>query len=228
MKRILFLFLLCLLQQTAVAQWSLGVHGGANSTSITRSHADRVDETYSSMCGFDLGINGRYTINPWLSLRADLSLMQRNHRLQRHLNYLSPVHTDHRNTYLTLPLMADFSFGGSKLKGHLLLGGYCGYWMGQRVSGTTYTMSDYYVFFVDFNERRDFTREDRRFNAGLSGGVALSYTLADNIALSLDALYYYDLLSHHKGYLNLQDYRYLNTLSVTLGISYQFTKKEQQ
>ncbi|MBR5352251.1 MAG: PorT family protein [Bacteroidales bacterium] len=228
MKRILFLFLLCLLQQTAVAQWSLGVHGGANSTSITRSHADRVDETYSSLCGFDLGINGRYTINPWLSLRADLSLMQRNHRLQRHLNYLSPVHTDHRNTYLTLPLMVDFSFGGSKLKGHLLLGGYCGYWMGQRVSGTTYTMSDYYVFFVDFNERRDFTREDRRFNAGLSGGVALSYTLADNIALSLDALYYYDLLSHHKGYLNLQDYRYLNTLSVTLGISYQFTKKEQQ
>lgn len=228
MKRILFLFLLCLLQQTAVAQWSLGVHGGANSTSITRSHADRVDETYSSLCGFDLGINGRYTINPWLSLRADLSLMQRNHRLQRHLNYLSPVHTNHHNTYLTLPLMADFSFGGSKLKGHLLLGGYCGYWMGQRVSGTTYTMSDYYVFFVDFNERRDFTLENRRFNAGLSGGVALSYTLADNIALSLDALYYYDLLSHHKGYLNLQDYRYLNTLSVTLGISYQFTKKEQQ
>lgn len=228
MKRFLFLFLLCLLQQTAVAQWSLGVHGGANNTSITRSHADRVDETYSNLCGFDFGINGRYTINPWLSLRADLSLMQRNHRLQRHLNYLSPVHTDHRNTYLTLPLMADFSFGGSKLKGHLLLGGYCGYWMGQRVSGTTYVMTDYDVFFLDFDERRDFTREDRRFNAGLSGGVALSYALSDNIALSLDALYYYDLLSHHKGYLNLQDYRYLNTLSVTLGISYQFTQKEQQ
>ena len=100
--------------------------------------------------------------------------------------------------------------------------------MGQRVSGTTYVMTDYYVFFVDFNERRDFTREDRRFDAGLSGGVALSYALPNNIVLSLDALYYYDLLSHHQGYPNLQDYRYLNTLSVTLGISYQFTQKEQQ
>ena len=228
MKRILILLFLCLLQQMAVAQWSVGVRGGANSTSISRSHADRVDETYSSLCGYDFGIDGRYSINPWFSVRADLSLMQRNHRLQRNLNYISPVYTNHHNTYLTLPVMADFSFGGSKLKGHLLLGGYCGYWMGQRVSGTTYVMSDYYVFFVDFNERRDFTREDRRFDAGLSGGVALSYALPNNIVLSLDALYYYDLLSHHKGYPNLQDYRYLNSLSVTFGISYQFTQKEQQ
>ena len=51
MKRILILLSLCLLQQMAVAQWSVGVRGGANSTSISRSHADRVDETYSSLCG---------------------------------------------------------------------------------------------------------------------------------------------------------------------------------
>lgn len=226
MKRILLLLTFCFLQSIAMAQWAVGVHGGVNSTSISRSHADRIDETYGNLLGYDFGINGKYAINNWLAIRADLSLMQRNHRLQRHLNYISPVYTDHLNTYVTLPVMADFSFGGQKLRGHLLLGGFCGYWISQRVKGITYGMTDYAVFFNDFDEQRLFTREDRRFNAGLTTGVALSYSLNEYIDFNLDALLYYDLVSHHIGYANLQDYRYLNTCSVTFGISYKISKKE--
>ena len=226
MKRILLLLTLCFLQSIAMAQWAVGVHGGVNSTSISRSHADRIDETYGDLLGYDFGINGKYAINNWLAIRADLSLMQRNHRLQRHLNYISPVYTDHLNTYVSLPVMADFSFGGQKLRGHLLLGGFCGYWISQRVKGITYGMTDYAVFFNDFDEQRLFTREDRRFNAGLTIGVALSYSLNEYIDFNLDALLYYDLVSHHIGYANLQDYRYLNTCSVTFGISYKISKKE--
>jgi hypothetical protein len=228
MKRILFLILLCFLQQTAVAQWFVGVRGGVANTIISRSHADRVDETYHNLCGYDFGINSRYDVNPWLSIRADLGLMQRNHRLQRHLNYLSPVYTNHLNTYLTLPLMADFSFGGTTLRGHLMLGAFCGYWLGQHVNGTTYGMTDYDVYFIDFDEQRPFTRENRRFDAGMLGGIGLSYRLTQCLNLNLDALLYYDLISHHKGYPNLQDYRYLSTYSVTFGISYQLTKNAQQ
>ena len=228
MKRILFLVFLCFIQNVAMGQWAVGVHGGVNSTSISRSHADRVDETYGNLFGFDFGINGKYAVGTWLAIRADLSLIQRNHRLQRHLNYISPVYTDHLNTYVMLPVMADFSFGGQKLRGHLLLGGFCGYWLKQRVKGITYGMTDYEVFFNDFNEQRSFTREDRRFNAGLTTGMALSYSLNENIDLNLDTLLYYDLASHRIGYANLQDYRYLNTCSLTLGFSYKFTTKEQQ
>ena len=57
--------------------------------------------------------------------------------------------------------------------------------------------------------------------------MALSYRLNSHIDLSLDAILYYDLVSHHKGYINLQDYRYLTTSSLTLGISYIITKKAQ-
>ena len=228
MKRTLLLLSLCIFHNFVFAQWAVGVHGGVNSTSISRSHADRVDETYGNLFGYDFGINGKYAVNTWLAVHADLNLMQRNHRLQRHLNYISPVYTDHLNTYLTLPVMADFSFGGQKFRGHLLLGGFCGYWISQRVKGITYGMTDYEVFFNGFNEQRLFTREDRRFNAGLTTGMALSYSLNENIDLNLDALLYYDLISHHIGYANLLDYRYLNTYSVTLGISYKFTTKEQQ
>ena len=228
MKRLILLFSFCLLQGVAMAQWSVGIRGGVNSTSIDRSHFDRIDETYESLIGYNLGLYGRYTINPWLAVRADLNLMQRSHRLQRHLNYLSPVYTDHINTYLLLPIMADFSFGGSRLRGHLLLGGFVGYWLEQRVKGVTYGMTDYEVFFNDFDEHRTFTAEHNRFNAGLAGGIGLSYSVTDHIDLNLDALLYYDLLSHHNGYANLQDYRYLNTGSLTIGISYKLIKKGQQ
>ena len=228
MKRIFIFLVLCSLQGLAFAQWSVGIRGGVSGTSITRSHADRIDETYGPLCGFDFGLNGRYSVNSWFGIRADLGFIQRNHRLQRHLNYISPVYTDHRNTYLTLPVMADFSFGGQRLRGHFLLGGFCGYWLGQRVKGTTYGMTDYDVYFIDFDKPRPFTREERRFDAGLACGMAISYGLTSCLALHLDALLYYDLVSHHVGYNHLQDYRYLNTGSFTLGISYQFNKKEQQ
>lgn len=228
MKRLLFFFLLCLLHSVAIAQWSVGIRAGVNNTGITRSDASRIDETYGNLCGYDFGINGRYAVNPWLSIRADLNLMHRNHRLQRHLNYLSPVYTNHLNAYINLPVMADFSFGGRKLRGHLFLGCFTGYWLWQHVEGTTYVMTDYEVIFNDFNEPRPFTRENRRFDAGLLGGLGLSYSLDQHIELNFDALYYYDLVSHSIGYPHLQDFRYLNTASLTFGISYRFFKPEQQ
>ena len=227
MKRLLLIVALILLSRMAFAQWSVGAYGGVSFTNIDRSQAGRIDETYIPLLGYDFGAKATYAVNSWFAVRADLGVLQRNHRLQRHLDYISPVYTDHVNTYFTLPLMADFSFGAERLRGHLLLGGFTGYWLSQRVKGTTYGMTDYEVFFNDFDEQRPFTSEDYRFDAGLLGGMALSYRLNSHIDLSLDAILYYDLVSHHKGYVNLQDYRYLTTSSLTLGVSYKITQKEQ-
>jgi hypothetical protein len=38
--------------------------------------------------------------------------------------------------------------------------------------------------------------------------------------LGLDALYYYDLTSHHRGYDNVADPRYLNTLSININLNF--------
>ncbi len=40
--------------------------------------------------------------------------------------------------------------------------------------------------------------------------------------ITLDTLYYYDFVSHHKGYPHLSDPRYLSTLSITLGVAFYF------
>ncbi len=116
-----------------------------------------------------------------------------------------------------LPVMADFSFGGEKLRGHLLCGGYAGYWLQADQKGKTYWMTDYYVYFNDFNEKREFNSEDQRFTAGVVDGIGLSFEATSHVAFSLESLYYYDLVSYHKGYTHLNDPRYLNTLSVSLG-----------
>ncbi len=228
MKRFALITLLCMLQGVALAQWSVGVHGGLTLTGVERSQAGRIDETYENLKGFDAGIDGNYAFNSWFSLRAQLDVMQRNHRMQRHLNYIHPVHTDHVNTYLTLPLMADFSFGNQRLRGHLLLGGYGAYWLNHRIKGTTYGMTDYEVFFNQFDEKSPFSSSDRRVDFGTVAGVGLSYGITDYIDLSLNAMYYYSLLSYYKGYPALKDYRYLNTASFTFGISYKIPQSEQQ
>ena len=228
MKRIATYILLLLCTLGAQAQndtpvpspWSVGLHGGWTSTTLSRYNASRIDEAYSALGGFEVGLQGAYAFNEWFSLRADLSFMQRSHRMDRNLNYLDPVYTEHTNAYLMLPVLADFSFGGQRLRGHLLAGAYADYWLSDRRKGVTYWMTDYYVYFEPFDEERTFTDEDVRLNAGLAFGAALSYPLGDKLELGLDAIYYYDLVSHHRGNNQLSDPRYLNTLSINFNISY--------
>lgn len=200
--------------------WAIGLHGGWTSTSISRYNGGRMDEAYSALGGIEAVLQARYTFNSWFALRANLAFMQRSHRMDRNLNYLDPVYTEHLNSYLMLPVLADFSFGGPRLRGHLLAGAYTGYWLSERRRGTTYWMTDYYVYFEPFDETRDFTDEDSRLNAGLAVGIGLSHPIGKRWELGLDALYHYDLTSHHKSTSTLADPRYLNTLSLTLNINY--------
>lgn len=213
---------------SAAAQWAVGLRGGWTGTTISRYNGGRMDEAYSALGGVETGVQGSYTFNSWLAVRANLSLMQRSHRMDRNLNYLDPVYTEHINSYMMLPVVADFSFGGERLRGHMLAGVFAGYWLQERRRGTTFWMTDYYVFFEDFDEEREFTDEDVRNIAGVCFGAGLSYFINDRWGVGLDAMYYYDLTSHHKGSPYLADPRYLNTLSINIGVNYTFKKKTQQ
>ena len=224
--------LLCWMTMEAFAQekprWAIGVKGGWSYTSMTHSNIGRVDETYSPLSGYDIGVQARYGLLDWLAIRADLDLMSRSYKMDRNLHYIDQVYTKHTNNYLMLPVMADFSFGGKQLRGHAYGGVYGAYWMKARTEGTTFWMTDYYVYFNDFEENHQFNSEDRRLTAGGVGGLGISYAFPDvwkkgsGPVITLDALYYYDFVSHHKGYPHLSDPRYLSTLSITLGLAFCF------
>ena len=216
------LVLLCWTAVTANAQWAVGIKDGWIRTSADRTNLGRIDESYSPLSGYDIGIQAHYSFVDWMAIRIGVDYMRRSHRMDRNLFIASGAFTEYHNDYLMLPVMADFSFGGEKLRGHAYAGGYMGYWLRERRVGKTYWMTDYYVYFDDFNEVREFTNEDARFCAGLIGGLGISYKLDDHWGINLDALYYYDLVSHHRSSPNLRDPRYLNTLSITFGASYQF------
>lgn len=219
-KRIIFLFalLLGLATEGVHAQWAVGIKGGVNNTSVERSNAGRIDETYSSLRGFDLGIQAHYSFNDWLALRVDLDYMTRSHRMDRNLTLVNSLFMEYSNSYLMLPVLADFSFGGSKLRGHLLCGGFAGYWLTAHRKGVTFGITG----FLDVDEDLEFNDDTQRLTAGLAAGVSLSYDINSWLGVNLDALYYYDLVSYRKGYEHLNDPRYLSTLNFDLGVYYKF------
>ena len=219
---ILTVILFGLTATQANAQWAVGIKDGWTRTSADRTNLGRIDESYSPMSGYDIGIQAHYSFVDWMAIRVDVDYMRRSHRMDRNLPFASEVFTEYRNDYLMLPVMADFSFGGNSLRGHLLCGGYGGYWLKTNVKGKSMSTSIIDNFIVDFDEEREFTSEDQRFTAGLVGGVGLSLESAVNIGVNIDALYYYDLVSYNKGYAHMSDPRYLSTFSLSLGVYYKF------
>ena len=219
-KRIIILFALLLSMTTEVvnAQWAVGIKGGVNNTSVERSNAGRIDESYSSLRGIDLGIQAHYSFNDWLAIRVDLDYMTRSHRMDRNLTLVNSLFMEYSNSYLMLPVLADFSFGGSKLRGHLLCGGFAGYWLTAHRKGVTFGITG----FLDVDEDLEFNDDTQRLTAGLAAGVSLSYDINSWLGVNLDALYYYDLVSYRKGYEHLNDPRYLSTLTFDLGVYYKF------
>jgi hypothetical protein len=150
-------------------------------------------------------------------MRADIEMMSRSHTMKRNLNVVKNVYTNYNNSYINLPVMADFSFGGEKLRGHFALGGYISYWMTSKREGKMMNLSDE---IVPFDEKNAFNKYHNRLVAGVVAGPGISYDVTEKITLQLDALIYYDMVSYMKIGEISKDPRYNNTLSLTLGATY--------
>ena len=215
--KLLILLFFIALATNVNAQFGIGLKGGLDFNSVTRSNSGRIDETYHAKNGADYGIILSYQINEWFALRANVEMLSRSHTMKRNLNAVKGLYTDYKNQYLTVPVMADFTFGGARVRGHFMMGGYVSYWMMANVSGNTF---DLYNKIRPFDEKMEFNEYHNRFVAGLVAGPGLSVALTEKISLELDALLYYDLVSYMKVSNVSPDPRYNNTASLTLGVIY--------
>ena len=215
--KLLILLFFIALATNVNAQFGIGLKGGLDFNSVTRSNSGRIDETYHAKNGADYGIILLYQINEWFALRANVEMLSRSHTMKRNLYAVKGLYTDYRNQYLTVPVMADFTFGGARVCGHFMMGGYVSYWMMANVSGNTF---DLYNKIRPFDEKMEFNEYHNRFVAGLVAGPGLSVALTEKISLELDALLYYDLVSYMKVSKVSPDPRYNNTASLTLGVIY--------
>ena len=215
--KLLILLFFIALATNVNAQFGIGLKGGLDFNSVTRSNSGRIDETYHAKNGADYGIILSCQINEWFALRANVEMLSRSHTMKRNLNAVKGLYTDYKNQYLTDPVMADFTFGGARVRGHFMMGGYVSYWMMANVSGNTF---DLYNKIRPFDEKMEFNEYHNRFVAGLVAGPGLSFDISKKLRMELDALIYYDLTSYMKVSNVSPEPRYNNTLSLTLGLIY--------
>lgn len=233
MKRKLSLFVaLFLCAQVVQAQFEIGISGGYNNNYLHTSTGYRAFTKYDHQPGFVVGIPIQYHFNDWLAIEADPSYIQKNYEESRD-HFFDGIYQKNTNSYIQLPLMAHFSFGGSELKGFFNAGGYGAYWAGGRIKGAMANAFDLapdipddqqvYNFFqfdkaYHYDEKYTFdSRRDRRLEFGLLAGAGIEYWWKQQYRFFIEARYYYGLSDQQKNYMINQIPRYNDTYVIQAG-----------
>lgn len=165
------------------------------------------------------GIDGElllgYQFNRWFGIRTAAQFINKSYLADLTATDGNVYKTSFNNLYIQAPLMADFSIGGRNTRLHVMLGGYCGYWMVQYRNGYIYSPNGTsgkgykYGFEEGYNEHLD---------AGAAAGLGLTFRISPACLLHIEGAYYYGLLST-----TAEPYSTFNrTSTVNMGISYHF------
>lgn len=198
--------------------WRIGVLVGYTSNAYKMSNHYQSDWQDESRGGFTVGITGQYDVNDWLGIRSEVQLTQKNY--QRH-RFLMTNRYGYTNSYLQVPIMANFTFGGKTVRGFVNAGIYGGYWMTSTVQVHSQNIMTYKNEDINQNDLID-TRRDNRLVFGYVGGAGVEYRFAPNWSAQLEVRYYYDVTSQVKQYQQIQDHRYNSTLAIQASASYHF------
>jgi hypothetical protein len=200
----------------------VGISGGYTYNQLVTSIGYRPFTTYEEKGGFTVGLPVVYRVADWFSLQVEPSVVQKNYLWRRteyynfeDLIYPRP-HQLTTNTYLQLPLLAHFSFGGEKLRGFCAPGAFAGYWAGSHIKGI---MLDGVFLPYEYDEAFTFdSRRDKRLEYGLLLGMGLEYTYNNLCTFVLEGRYYHGLSDLQKDYMLQQTPRYNSTYALQLGV----------
>lgn len=117
-----------------MAQWKVGIEGGMVRNTLLVSKCYDYDRHYAGGTNVIMGIPVRYDFRDWFGLQADLSYLAKDYSMYRSDVYASNYY-NYTNSYLNIPIYARFSFGGTKLRGYVLAGGFVGAWIESDVEG---------------------------------------------------------------------------------------------
>lgn len=210
-------------------KWRMGVTAGADVNTYCIDTQYQYDWRYKDVSGITLGIMGQYQMNEWFGLRADLNYAKKNYRQYRTGKAFTEDYT-HYNSYVQLPVMANFSFGTERIRGFLNLGVYGAYWADSHIRGTTSE-----IIFGDVLDESEFdtpvridqdyafnSTRDNRMEFGMAGGLGAEYRLSNHWAVQAELRMYYSLTSTTKDYMSKKNPRYNTTIAYQLGGAYCF------
>ena len=237
--RYLGLLSLILASYSSKAQFYIGLEAGGNQNYLITNISNLVSAEYVPINGFNIAIPIQYKVNDWFALEAAPGLIQKNYQTQR-TGYYSGVYQLTKNNYLQIPLSAQFSFGGKKLKGYLDLGGYAAYWASSHIKGKTpnmlnpdpfgtqYNSTSIYQNVFDaynpfiYNQSYQFnTTTDNRVELGVSAGVGISYQICSKCKVFTEFKYYDGLTDIQKKYEQEQVPKYNETGTISIGFLYE-------
>ena len=224
------LVLIALLAFQAKAQWAVGVEAGYDYNSHHLNTQYAYDFRYEGRGGLTIGIPIEYRIFNWFAVRADLTYIERGFKMHRKYNETFQNRRDH---YLSLPIMARFMFGSQRIKGFLHAGGYVGYWLKSSLDGCEMSLTSIFDGMenknngkVFYSYQKDYTfnpTRDNRFDAGLAGGIGVSYRILPRLEVEIEGRCYYGLTSTTKHYMkHVKQSRFNTTIAVLAGIKYCF------
>ena len=209
--------------------FALGLYSGYTNNHIYSSVGYRSFTKYENGHGYVIGISAGYSVTDWFAVYAEPSVIAKSYTLLR-TDYAVGNEQNWRNTYLQMPLVAQFSFGGKNILGFVNLGGYAGGWINSRTWGkyqesTSYSADYGEEYFHYFKENVKFDKErDNRFDCGLLIGLGLKYNFAD-WGIFAEVRYYYSLSDMQKNYMYEQIPRYNDTYVFTTGAVYRIKSK---
>lgn len=195
---------------TASAQWRIGATAGYVNNSLDTKTNYAYDLRYEDRGGFTMAVPVQYDFTEWLGARAEIAYVQKNYS-QHRTHYFEGYYENRRNEYLSLPVMASFSFGSPRLRGFLNMGVYMGCWINSHRDGvtkiedeptdadmepvTSLTPENTYKYSetVEFDSRRD-----NRFDGGLCGGVGVEFRLNTFVGFNAEWRLYYGLSNMYK------------------------------
>ena len=229
---------LLMVSYSGKAQLYIGLEAGGNQNYLMTNVSSLISTEYVPINGFNAGIPIQYKVNDWFTVEAAPGFIQKNNQMQR-TGYYTGIYELTKNNYLQLPVSAQFSFGGQKLRGYLSLGGYAAYWKSSHIKGampnilndpafgTQYTTTTVYQNVFDaytpyyYNEKYQFNNTtDNRLELGVTAGVGISYEACSKCKVFAEFKYYDGLTNQQKNYEEEQVPRYNETGTISIGFLY--------
>jgi len=122
------------------------------------------------------------------------------------------------NLMMDFPIMANFSWGGEKIRGFVNVGGYTGVWLNSWANKCEINITSTPT---ELSEKRQFNNNDNRFDGGITGGIGLRWFNDKKVNMSLEYRYYYGLSSYQKTHADGNTYGFYNNMqAVTLGVHF--------
>lgn len=131
--RLLLIAFLAIVPLSSIAQWKVGIIGGAVYNMYTTDEHYLTDFRNEGAWGGCAGIAAQYAIKRWsflnsdLNVRAEVSLISKSHYSIRGYKDIAYSESLSENRYAQIPIMANYGFGGEKLRTFLNIGGYIGW-----------------------------------------------------------------------------------------------------